>query len=101
MLQFPGSHPSLGTTEGGGCAHLQNHRAPKSTLVLAPGTAFPIAGSDTARNQRAHVHTPSHTHTRAHTDFLASVAITHPGNATKGAKYLLSASCCDVHFILR
>nr|XP_038959832.1 uncharacterized protein LOC120101002 [Rattus norvegicus] len=39
-------------------------------------------------------------HTRAHTDFLASVAITHPGNAAEGAKYLLSASCCAVHFIL-
>lgn len=81
--------------------HLHNQRGPESTLVLAPGAAFPIAGSDTARNRRAHAHTPSHMHTRAHTDFLASVAITHPGNAAEGAKYLLSASCCAVHFILR
>lgn len=101
MLQFPSSNPSLGTTGEQGCARLQNLRGLNSTLVLAPCAAFPIAGSDTARNQRAHAHTPSHTHTRAHTDFLASVVITHPGNATEGAKYLLSASCCDVHFILR
>ncbi|XP_052573211.1 uncharacterized protein LOC128097084 [Peromyscus californicus insignis] len=39
----PCSQHNLGAAGGGGCAHLQNNRGPESTLVLAPGAAFPIA----------------------------------------------------------
>ncbi|KAL1775636.1 hypothetical protein HispidOSU_004136 [Sigmodon hispidus] len=38
------SRHNLGPAWGGGYRHLQNNRNPESTLVLAPGAAFPIAG---------------------------------------------------------